>query len=759
MTSIIPMAQFQVLSPAHADYELRHDLRFGDIVDIDGREFTVSARQGTLVTFHDRIDNAVRVLPDNDISVLISKGQFTPVRLVGDVEQGRRAPLRDRRTLDATAIERADRRLDYVLSVLKGNTDPDGEVLRTKSYRARSQTDPIIDTVAERRGEKRPAFTTVLRWVDDWVRGCHAGKACLVPNYEFRGNRYRWDKDILAATAESVRYWLTPRTTAKDAYTIFKSTYERIRRDKGLLDEGQTVPRDEIPSRRTFERWLSAIDAMTRDTYRHGPHHAKKLHKIFQRRERPLVPYEEVEFDHNIYDLQIVDGRFSIVLGRAVVILFVDRATAMVVGYAIGFESPSFASVVEGLRSTMLPKDNSRFPRLSDFWWNPHGRIETLIGDNGMENLGLSIRHACRELGITLRHTRPAHPWEKGQVERAFRSFNEFIADKLGGATLSNSQERRSYDDLGAPFVTIENLEELIRTWIVAFHNAEPTKAVGMIIDDGMAPVPGTKSIPNENWKRAIANLSSFITPTVDATVFDALVAETVERVIGNDGIRFDGITYSHPTLAALRAAERAGAGERRRTSKKYLCRRNPNDLTKIWVANPDRPTDLHEVPVCEAHRSYATGTTRRMHALYKQKAREMLRLQVEGSDDDRIDMKALADAKADFTRRLIELTRDPNTTRIDSALTKFLRGEVTKYVRSSVRSASASASDSWHITYEQKDTRNADVRLITAEPTECSIETPIEPPSPPPPPKSKVAVSPDHRSILEQMLKDSDYE
>lgn len=757
MTSLIPMAQFQVLPPAHADYELRHDLRFGDIVEIEGRECTVSARQGTLVTFHDRIDNAVRVLPDNDISALIAKGRFVPVRLVGDVEQGRRAPLRDRRTLDATATERADRRLDYVLSVLKGNVDPDGEIIRTRSYRARSQTNPIIDVVAERRGEKRPAFTTVLRWVDDWIRGCHSGKACLVPNFEFRGNRYRWNKDVLAATSEAVRYWLTPRTTAKDAYTIFKSTYERIRREKGLLDEGQTMLRDEIPSRRTFERWLSAIDAMTRDTYRHGPHYANKIHKIFQRRERPLVPYEEVEFDHNIYDLQIVDGRFSIVLGRAVVIMFVDRATAMVVGYAIGFESPSFTSFVEGLRNTMLPKDDSRFPGLSSFWWNPHGRIETLIGDNGMENLGNSIRHACRELGITLRHTRPARPWEKGQVERAFRSFNEFIADKLGGATLSNAQERKTYDDLGAPLVTIEHLEELIRTWIVAFHNAEPTAAVGMIIDGGPAPVPGTMSIPNENWKRSIANLTTFITPTVDATVFDALVAETVERVIGNDGIRFDGITYSHPSLAALRAAERAGAGERRRTSKKYLCRRNPNDLTTIWVANPDRPTDLHEVPVCEAHRSYATGTTRRMHALYRQKAREMLRLQVEGPDDDRIDMKALADAKADFRRRLIELTRDPKTMKVDDALKKFLRGEVTKYVRSSVRSAQAS--DSGHITYEQKDNRDADVRLITVEPTECSIVPSIEPPPPPRPTKPQATESLNHRLILEQMLKGSSYE
>lgn len=699
MTTLVDMDQFRFAAPENGEYEIRHDLRSGDRIRFQGREYDFVSRQGSSVTFVSPTDHELIVLTDQRISQEISKGKLVSVWQSGDPETRQNQPLRDRRTVTAVQLSTTDRRLEYVLCVLKGNLDADGSLLREKSYRGRKQSIPIIAAVAARRGEKPPAFSTVLSWVDKWLSGFANGAACLVPNIEFRGNSQpRWNTDVLTAANRAVYSWVTSRLSVTDVHRLFRQEYRQLRRKQGLLGENETEAADELPCIRTLQRWCSLVPAFERDAGRIGPQYAKKKHRVYQTRERPLRPYEIVEFDQHTVHLKLFDRRFGVVLGRPVIILFVDRATGMVVGYAIAFEEPSFASVIEGLRNTMFPKDLSRFPSLVKLWWNPHGRIETLVGDNGRENIGYSMESACRELGMTLRLCRKRQPWEKGQVERAFRSLAEFVCDKLDGATMSNVEDAKKFDDLGEPFLSIEAFEEMLVTWIVAFHNSSETEAVPMSLVPGGPGVPGSKSIPNDNWRNAVKTLSSSVATPVDASVFDALVAEVAERVINEDGIRYDGIKYYDPKLMLLRSKERAGVSTNRKNSLKYVCRRNPNDLSKIWVVDPWETTRVFEIPVCERHRPYTEGTTRRMHALYKQRAREKLKLSVSGTEDAVLEMKHLEEARDYFMKLLVQLTQQPGRMRLEAAASKWLKAHITSLVRS--RTDPVFKSESGHIDY-----------------------------------------------------------
>ena len=57
------------------------------------------------------------------------------------------------------------------------------------------------------------------------------------------------------------------------------------------------------------------------------------------------------------FDVLIIDDEQGLVLGRPDLIIFRDRSTAAIGGYGLGFEEPSYAAFVQGLRHTIYPKE------------------------------------------------------------------------------------------------------------------------------------------------------------------------------------------------------------------------------------------------------------------------------------------------------------------------------------------------------------------------------------------------------------------
>ena len=96
----------------------------------------------------------------------------------------------------------------------------------------------------------------------------------------------------------------------------------------------------------------------------------------------------------------------------------------MLLGFAIGFESPSYASFFQGLRHAMYPKDLSKGPAGLLHGWPFFGNPKRLLVDNALHFVGEDIRHACEELGIGKVEFRPGNPWRKGAEERLNPDFS-----------------------------------------------------------------------------------------------------------------------------------------------------------------------------------------------------------------------------------------------------------------------------------------------------------------------------------------------
>jgi len=602
-----PLLPSQVSKPhtiLHQGASPRFDLRSGDLVRLRGSSCTMDRRLDDLLYFTDLKTKDFHFYTDQQLAFLSAAGEleFIAGRYVYNKPRG---PMPNRLTLTDAQIAEADRKLAYIDACLDGHLPDEADDPRYEFKKSRPLLEPIIERVAERRAERPYHFNTVLDWIDRWVRlGDIFGKSALVNRHYLKGNRTpAFDQIGEIAIERGLWRWLTPAMSKEMAYAKVVSTVNAYKRKcRRHLTEVQ-LQLIEAPSYRTFQRRCSLIDKYTRDYYRKGPNIANRIHRIYRKQALPERPYEFVEVDHCTLDIVLLDEDGKIRLGRPDLILFRCRATGMVVGYSIGWEAPSYASLVAGLRHAMYPKDLSRFPAVTEPWpcW---GRIENLGVDNALHFVGDDIREACRELKMDKPRFRPRCPWLKGALERFFRSLNTGLVHHIVGTTLSNTAERNEYDDLGEPALTRNEFEALLVYWIVMIHNRRGSKGLGII--------RGVSDVPIRVWNEKATLYPAGPLPPPD--LFIALAGEWEMRTIQNDGIVWDYITYECPELLTLTAHPRHRSSREHRGSTQYKCCRDPEDIGQLYVVDPYNPGTVLTIPATASQLAYAKGRHRHAH-------------------------------------------------------------------------------------------------------------------------------------------------
>jgi putative transposase len=94
---------------------------------------------------------------------------------------------------------------------------------------------------------------------------------------------------------------------------------------------------------------------------------------------------ERVEIDHTLTDVVIVDDEDNLPLGRLTYTSCLDTATRYPLGHYIGFEPPSYLTVMECLYHAILPKGDVRQQYGTRHEWLACGVPYTLVVDNGKE--------------------------------------------------------------------------------------------------------------------------------------------------------------------------------------------------------------------------------------------------------------------------------------------------------------------------------------------------------------------------------------
>ncbi|MBV9570789.1 MAG: Mu transposase C-terminal domain-containing protein [Alphaproteobacteria bacterium] len=647
------------------------------VVQVKGREYVLERRLRNRLCFLGWDGDPLN-LTDREIADLQADGCFFVVSEAGEPNQRRAQPVTPL-NIGEDAHRENMRRLAYV-SACKQHPD---------YCRSRRVLKPIIDEVAAKRREaapleKRPVFSTVISWITLWEKyGDTFGAAALAVRHDLKGwYGTRLAEYQLKAIQAGIAVWLN-RTTKKNAFATVLAEVARYEQE-GIVDKSTLAPKflDEEghlrpPSIREFERRCNGVDPAVRDAMRIGMAYSRRSYRTYTTTRVPERPYQDVEVDDCTLDI-VLKHRDGVILGRPNLVVFRDRATGMILGWGFGYDQPSYASFLLGLKSATYGPDTSRFPKVKNkpFWF---GRIETLYHDNALHQIGKSIEEASQQLGITLTRLQPRQPWLKGALEGWFRKLGIGIVHRLPGTTLEHVVARRDHENLGEATLYVDQFEALLSEWICDIYNASPTKLNGFIrgFDSGISPL--------EAFRSKSKDYETDLLP--DPELFVALAGQITDRTIQNNGITIDHIIYEGPRLTQIIGNAQH---QRKRThgrSTKCKVARDPHNLGHIFVVDPytnDR-LEIHAVP---AHLDYANHLTAIEHEIILRNAN------AEKKQHEKISLKTLVKKKAELNAFGAKVATGDKFKTVQRKLARYFEGQRLREQRSKIQAFASDGVD-----------------------------------------------------------------
>ena len=226
----------------------------------------------------------------------------------------------------------------------------------------------------------RSSVATVYRWLGAYTRSGHDLRA-LIPAVRARGgadaSRLRTEVETLAITTIQDKYKVQEKVTIDDVQ------HELAVR---LVEENRVrAPQDQLvlPSRATLARRIATSHLSQEQSQRRSQRTAKSAATQYGQTPYPDWPLEGVEIDHTRTDLIVIDDRDDLPLGRLTLTYCLDTATRYPLGYYLGFEPPSYLTVMECLHHAIQPKGDVRQLYGAEHAWLAYGLPATLVVDTG----------------------------------------------------------------------------------------------------------------------------------------------------------------------------------------------------------------------------------------------------------------------------------------------------------------------------------------------------------------------------------------
>jgi putative transposase len=437
------------------------------------------------------------------------------------------------------------------------------------------------------------SVASIYRWIRDYIRSGNDLRA-LIPATSERGGK---DMPRLKAEVEAViesairdKYYVREAVTIDDVVCEIAVRIEEENRSRAAHEKLKA------PSRRTVARRISALDMRRRFEARHGPRAAKREFSQYGATEYPHIPLERVEIDHTLIDLIVIDDEDNLPLGRLTLTYCLDMATRYPLGYYMGFEPPSYLTVMECLHHAIRPKESTREKYGTENEWIAYGIPATLVIDNGKEFIGQDLQDACLLLGIVLQQTPVRTPQFKAGVERLFGSLNTMLFHTLPGTTFSNPHQRGDYDSAKQACVYLSDIDRIMNLFIVDIYAQRFHR--------------GLEGIPARQWEAATQSGFSPRVPP-NAEELSTLLGRVAHRTIQHYGIRFQSLRYNSSELTVLRTRLK---GER--VKVKY----HPADLSRLYVYDPFNQRYI-EVPALD--QEYTRGLSLWKHRIIRRAARD----------------------------------------------------------------------------------------------------------------------------------------
>ncbi|HEX5274707.1 MAG TPA: Mu transposase C-terminal domain-containing protein [Candidatus Rubrimentiphilum sp.] len=396
--------------------------------------------------------------------------------------------------------------------------------------------------------------TTIYRWMRAYRE---TGKlSSLMPPARHGGR----GKSRLAPETEEIIKFAIDAVYLKGEQRTIKATGEevaRVCRDRGMKppDLGTVSSRIHALSlEKRMQRRAHSKDAYNRFAPRPGK---------FEEAQQPLAM---VEIDHTPMDIEIVDERDRLPIGKPYITIALDVYSRMIVGIHISLEAPSALTAGLCLVHAILPKETWLAKiGVGNKWpcWSFPAKIRT---DNAQEFKSETLTLACEQYGIEIDYRPIGVPHFGGPVERSFRTFSREIHN-LPGQTASNPKQKGDYDSEKMSALTLAELEKYVTEWVTGvyhqnFHSGIQASPIRRWTDG----ILGTKD------KLGIGLLP--IPPDQDRLRIDFL--PLIRKTVQHYGVRMDWVHYYSDVL-------RPYIGQK----GQFVFRRDPRDISKIYFWDP----------------------------------------------------------------------------------------------------------------------------------------------------------------------------
>ena len=280
-------------------------------------------------------------------------------------------------------------------------------------------------------------------------------------------------------------------------------------------------------------------------------------------------PLSVVQIDHTLVDIILVDPIDRLPIGRPYLTIAIDVYSRCIAGFILSLEAPSATSV--GLCLTHIAMDKEPWLAINniDASWSIHGKPNIIYVDNGSDFHSAALTRGCLQHGIQIEYRPLGKAHYGGIIERVIGTLMQLI-HTLPGTTFSKVTERGTYPSDTKACLTLQELERWLTISITKYYHVRLHK--------------GTNETPMQRYKNGLElmrqNKQTLYRPqNGKAFLIDFLPISY--RKLRRDGFMLDHITYYSNTLRPL-IAERERYG-------KFLIRRDPRDLSRIYVDLPDQ--------------------------------------------------------------------------------------------------------------------------------------------------------------------------
>lgn len=252
-------------------------------------------------------------------------------------------------------------------------------------------------------------------------------------------------------------------------------------------------------------------------------------------------PNQIWQADHTLLDLWLRNDQGK--PERPWLTVVIDDYSRAIAGYSLSFSAPSAYQTALALRQAIWRKETAH--------WLVCGIPSVLYTDHGSDFTSHHMEQVCADLKIRLIFSQVGKPRGRGKIERFFETVNQILLSALPGYTPKGSSPPTT------PSLTLADLSKTFESFLQDYHQRSQRDL---------------QDAPQPRWSH-----NGFLPHLPDSLEALDLLLLTVtkKRRVQQDGIRFQGLRYIDPLLAAY-------------VGEDVLLRYDPRDMAEIRVYHHD---------------------------------------------------------------------------------------------------------------------------------------------------------------------------